>query len=112
MERRVERGLRRLLPRDGGEALADLLERERIVAEKLGVLVDESLGRRDGLVVALDRRRLSVARHAFVPHGHVDDVRVVRGLACDDEGLRQLQADDPSVDLHARSLDARRRAVD
>ena len=39
MERRVERALRRLLAIDGREPSADLLERERIVADEVAVLV-------------------------------------------------------------------------
>jgi hypothetical protein len=36
--------------------------------------------------------------------GDVHDVGEVRGLARDDEGLCELQPDDPGLDVHARSL--------
>ena len=45
VQRSVERRLRRLLAGDGGEALADVLERERIVADEPAVVIDETLGR-------------------------------------------------------------------
>ena len=68
------------------------------------MLVDEPLGRPRGLVVALDRRALAVSRHALVGQSDVDDVREVRRLPRDDEGLSELQPDDPSLDVHAVSL--------
>jgi hypothetical protein len=36
----------------------------------------------------------------------VDDVRAIRRVARDDEGLRQLQADSPGIELHAVELTA------
>ena len=60
VQRGVERRLRRLLAWSSGEALADVLERERVVADERAVIVDEAHGRLRRLVVALDRRRLAV----------------------------------------------------
>ena len=90
------------------QPLADVLERERVVADDLAVVVHEPLRRLGRLVVAVDRRRLAVARDAVVRQRDVDDVRVVRRLARDDERLRQLQPDDPCLDLHLASLAGRR----
>ncbi len=59
-----------------------------------------------GLVVPLDRRRLAVPGHPLVAQSHMDDVCVIGGVASDDEGLRQLQPDDPGLDLHAPELTA------
>ena len=101
MERSVECRLRRLLARNGREPLADVLERERVVADERAVLVDELHGRRRRLAVAVDRRRLAVAGHALVRQRDMDDVRIVGCLARDDERLRELQTDDPCLDLHA-----------
>ena len=100
VQRRVERRLGRLLARGRGEALADVLECERVGADERPVVVDETHGRFRRLVVALDRRSLAVTRHALVRQGDLDDVGVVRSLARDDERLGELQADDPGGDLH------------
>ena len=104
MERRVERRLRGLLARDRRESLADVLERERIVPDDAPVLVDELDRGLRRLAVALDRRRLAESGHALVGQRDVDDVRVVGRLARDDERLRELQAHDPSLDLHLPKL--------
>ena len=64
-------------PLDLGETCADLLERERVVADELPVSLDEgerALGR---LAVALDRRRLPAALDPVVLDRDVDDVRPV-----------------------------------
>ena len=66
VERAVDRRLRRLLAGALGEARADLLERERVVAEQRLDLVEERQRRGRRLAVALDRRRLAVARHVAV----------------------------------------------
>ncbi len=108
MQRSVDRRLRRLLAGDLTQARADLLECERVVSEQPGVLVHERLRRLAGLAISLDRSAFAVACHAVVPQRDLQDVRVVGGLARDDEGLGELQPDDAGLDLHARSL--RRRA--
>ena len=75
VERGVERRARRELARR--EPLDHLLERERVVAQELRVLLDvrqRGLGR---LAVAVDRARLAEARDAGVPELDDDDV-----LAC------------------------------
>ena len=59
VERCVERALRRLLALDVAEPRADLLERERIVADEVAVVLDERERGLRGLAVALDRRRLA-----------------------------------------------------
>ena len=59
VQRRVERALRRLLAVERRESRADLLERERIVADEVAVLLDERERRLGGLAVALDRRRFA-----------------------------------------------------
>ncbi len=104
VQRRVECRFRGLLAGYGGKALAEVLEGERIVAEELGVLEHECLGGRRRLVVAVDRRSLPVAGGAVVRNGDVEHVSVIGRLARDDEGLGELQADDPGLDLHAGSL--------
>ena len=109
VERGVERRLRRLLARDRSQPRADLLERERVVAEQPGVLFHERERRLGGLVVALDRRTLAAAGHALVAQRHLHDVRVVGRLARDDERLGQLQPDDARLDLHAGRLRRRDR---
>ena len=53
------------------------------------------------LPVAVDRRRLAVSGDAVVGERDVHDVRVVGGLARDDERLGELQANDPGLDVHA-----------
>ena len=66
VQRRVERALRRLLAVERREPVADLLERERVVADEVAVALDERERRRRGLAVALDRRRLSPPLDALV----------------------------------------------
>ena len=65
MKRGVDRGPRGELalrqPRH------DLLDRERVVADELGVLLDVGERGLGGLVVALDRLRLAVADLVAVP---------------------------------------------
>jgi hypothetical protein len=68
------------------------------------VIVDEAQRRLGRLVVALDRRRLAMSLDALVSDRHMDDVRIVGRLAGDDERLRELQPDDPCVNLHQPSL--------
>ena len=75
VQRGVERGARGELPL--GQARHDLLERERVVAEQPGMLLDVRLRRLRRLVVALDRRRLAEAVHAAVPDLHLDDALLV-----------------------------------
>ena len=98
MERRVERGARRELARR--KPREDVLERERVVAERVGVLLDVRERRLRRLAVARDRRRLAEAGHAGVPQ--LDDERLgrVARLARDDERLGELERHDPRRDLH------------
>ena len=55
VERRVQCALRSLLSTDRAEALADVLERERVVPYERTVVVDEAQRGLSRLVVALDR---------------------------------------------------------
>ena len=64
------------------------------------MVVDEPLSRCSRLAVALDRRPLPVPGDALVSEGDVDDVRVVRRLARDDERLREREPHDPGLDVH------------
>ena len=101
---RVDRRLRRLLARARGEPGADLLERERVVAEQRLDLVEERRCRGRRLAVALDRRGLAEPGHAAVRELDVDDVRRVRRLARDHEGLAQLERRDPGREPHVSRL--------
>ena len=86
MQRCVDGGPCRLLA--GWQAVEDLVERERVVAE-LDVL--EPCERRAGRFgVALDRRRLAVARRTVVLDCDLDDVGLVLGAARDRERLGEL----------------------
>ena len=99
-------------PADRAEALADVLERERVVSDERTVVVDEPQRRLRRLVVALDRRALAVAGDALVRDRHLYDVGVVRRLPRDDERLRERQPDDPGFDLHDPNLLGRARDGD
>src|SRR5581483_9454028 len=94
-------------PLAGRQPRHDLLERERILAERAGVLLDVCERGRGGFVVALDRRRLAVAAHAVVRDRHVDDVLRVARAARDDERLGELERHDPRFDVHALRLACR-----
>ena len=61
VEGSVERRLGRVLARAARQPRADLLQRERVVAEKVPVLLDERERRLGRLVIALDRRRFAAA---------------------------------------------------
>ena len=104
MQRAVERGLGRMLARDLGEPLADLLQGERIVAEQVPVLLDERERRLGRLVVAVDRRSLAPADVTGVAHLDLNDVLPVARLTSDHERLGQAQPDDGGRDLHLGSL--------
>ena len=104
MQRGVERGLGGVLAGDLGQPRADLLEREGVVADQGGVLLDERERRLGGLVVAVDRRRLAAADVAVVMQLDLDDVLPVACLPRDHEGLGQAQPDDGGLDLHPGSL--------
>ena len=91
VERCVEGGLRRLLALDRAEAGADLLHRERVVADEVTVGLDESESRLGGFTVALDRRSLPASLGTVVMQGDVDDVGPVLRLAADDERLREYR---------------------
>jgi hypothetical protein len=74
---RVDGGPRRELAR--GQPLQHVLERERIVPDGPGVLLDVCPGRLDRLAVAVDRLRLAEARHPGVAElDHDDALRVAR----------------------------------
>ena len=82
------------------ERCADLLQRERVVADQVTVALDERERGFRGLSVPLDRSRLSPALDVVVAKGDVDDVGPVLRLAADDERLREVQADDLGADFH------------
>ena len=92
VERGVEGGPRSELAR--GQPLHHLLERERVVPEQLGVLLDVPPRRVDRLAVVVERLRLAEAGDARVPHLDGDDVLAVPRAARDDERLRQLERRD------------------
>ena len=102
VERGVEGGSRGELAR--GQPRHHLLERERVVPEQLGVLLDVRPRRLGRLVVAVERLRLAEARHARVPQLDDDDVLRVARAARDDERLRQLERRDPRGDVHGRNV--------
>ena len=89
VQRRVDRGARgELLAR---QPVEDLVERERIVAERVRVRLEvreRGLGR---LVVAVDRRRLAEAARVAVPELDLDDLGLVLRLARDRERLGETQ---------------------
>ena len=104
MECRVEGALRSLLARDLGEVSPDLLERERIGADRAAVRLDERERRLDAFGVALDRCGLTEAGDAVVGDRDVQDIGVVRRLARDRERLRKPQPHDLRLDLHGGNL--------
>ena len=89
-----------------GEPVEHLFERERVVAERLRVLLHIGQRRLRRLAVVLVRRRLAVAVHAAVRQLNVDDLLRVDGAARDDEGLGELERDDPRLGLHAREANS------
>ena len=102
----VERGVDR---RAGGELAGrqpfqHLLERERIVPQQVGVLLEIRQRRLGGLAVAVDRLRLAEAGHARVPQLDDHDVLAVARAARDDERLREVERDDPRRDVHGRNV--------
>ena len=107
VQRRVERCSCRELAR--GQPLHDLLERERIVAERAGVLGQVAESRLRRFLVARDRRRLAEARDAVVTDLDPDDILGVAGAARDDERLRELERLDPGRRLHAADANTRLR---
>ena len=112
MKCRVERRLGRLLARDLPQPGADLLEREGVVAEQRGVLLDERERRLGRLVVAVDRRCLAPSHVGAVTELDLDDVLPVAGLSRDHEGLRETEPADGGLDLHARELTAARASLE
>src|SRR5262249_2523758 len=68
------------------------------------MFADERLRRLGRLAVALDRSGLAAPDMVAVPDLDLDDVRPVRRLAGDHEGLREAEADDGGLDQHERSL--------
>ena len=102
VQRSVEGGAGRELA--GGEPPHHLLERERVVAQQLGVLLDVRPRRPDGLAVVGVGLRLAEAGDAGVAQLDDDDVLGVAGAARDDERLGQLERDDPRGDVHSRNV--------
>ena len=102
----VERGVDGRAGRElaGGQPLHHLLERERVVAQQLRVLLDVRLRRPDGLAVVVERLRLAEAGDAGVPELDDEHVLAVARAAGDDERLRELERDDPRGDLHGRNV--------
>ena len=98
---RVERRLRRLLARDLGEPCADLLERERVVAESAAVRSTKASADSGRLAVALDRRRLAPALDdpSCSIATWTTSAQSLR-LAADHERLREVQPDDLGADFH------------
>jgi hypothetical protein len=99
VERGVERRARSELP--PRQAVEDLVERERIVPEELGVLLDVRASRLGRLVVALDGRRLAEAAHALVPDFDLAELDLVLRVACDHEGFGEGHRDKACAELHA-----------
>ena len=102
VERGVDRRPRREL--SGREPLHHLLERERVVADEIGVLLDVRQRRLGRLAVVVEGLRLAEAGDAGVPELDHDDVLGVARAAGDDERLRKLERDDPGGDVHARNV--------
>jgi hypothetical protein len=102
VERGVDGSPRREL--SGREPLHHLLERERVVAHELRVLLDVRLRRLGGLAVMIERLRLAEAGDAGVPELDDDGDLAVSRAAGDDERLRKLERDDPGGDLHGRNV--------
>ncbi len=106
VQRGVERGARCELAL--GKPAFDLVERERIVSEKVCVLLDVRERRLGRLVVLRDRGSLSVAGDVAVRHLDLDDVDGVRRAAGDHEGLRELQRGQPGGHFHRGYTSPRR----
>src|SRR5439155_5938178 len=107
----VDGRLSRLLSGPLAEPRVDRLERERVVSEQRGRLLDERERRFGRLLVALDRGRLAVTGDALVRELDEHDLRLVRGAARDDERLRHPQRHDPGVELHGDTLEPRWRTA-
>src|SRR5579872_2581600 len=102
VQRAVDRGARgELLAR---EPVEDVVERERVVAERVGVRLEVRVRRLRRLVVALDRRRLAVSGDPVVRDVDLHDLRLVRRLARDRERLREAQRHDPGAQIHGSTL--------
>jgi hypothetical protein len=99
VERSVEGRPRRVLAR--GQARLDLLERERVVAERARGLLEPGEPGSPGLLVALDRRRLAAAGAALVRELDLDDLGLVARLARDHERLGEPESDRARVQVHA-----------
>jgi len=76
------------------------LERERIVAEHARVLLDVGERGARRFAVALDRSAFPEPGDAVVADLNLGDLCDVGALARDDEGLGELEARAPGVDLH------------
>src|SRR5262249_45934103 len=92
----LEGGQGRREGRAGGELLArqaveNVVERERIVAERAGGFLEICERRFRRLVVPLDRRGLPEAALAVVSQLDLDDLGLVLRLPRDDERLREPQ---------------------
>ena len=98
VQRCVDRGAgRELLPR---ESIEDVVERERIVAESVGLRLEVRERGFRRLVVALDRRRLAESGAAVVLDLDLDDVGLVVRLARDRERLGETKRRDAGAHLH------------
>ncbi len=84
-----------------GQALHDLLDRERVVAERVRMLFDVCERRLRRFVVAVDRGRLAEAVDAAARQRELHDLLFVAGAARDHECLGELQGQDPRLGLHA-----------
>jgi hypothetical protein len=99
----VDRGLGGHLAGMLREALRDLLEREGIVAEEPGSLVQESRRGFGRLAVMVDGGRLAVTDMVACAELDPEDVDVGGRLAGDREGLGKTQRHLSVAQLHARA---------
>src|SRR6266516_215724 len=98
VQRSVDRGAR--CPFTRRQSLRDCLERKRIVAEHVAVLLDVRERGLRALAVALDWSRLAEPRDLAVPYLHEYNIGRVARLARDDERLGELERRDPGGYLH------------
>jgi hypothetical protein len=94
----VDRGARSLFAR--WQAIVNLVQRPRVVAEQVAHLGEPYQRRRRRLAVVLDGRRLAAADEVAVPELDLDDVNRVPGLARDAERLGELERHLPGGDVH------------
>jgi hypothetical protein len=104
VERIVERTPRRLGVRRSRQSSVDLVEGKRVAAEGVGPLAQRLDCRGRGLVIALDRSTLAEPGLASVAHLDEHRLRVVGGVAGDDERLGQLHRRGSGFKVHAGSV--------